>query len=102
MKRGIATTITAPAQGCTIQQVYAIWEKAYQGRRFIGILQSGCHPDTAHVANSNRVDMSASADPRTGNLVITTAMDNLIKGAGGQAIQIMNLIAGLDEATGLA
>ncbi|MDR2513419.1 MAG: N-acetyl-gamma-glutamyl-phosphate reductase [Puniceicoccales bacterium] len=102
MKRGIATTITVPAPGITTGQVYAIWEKAYEGRRFVGILPPGQHPDTAHVANSNRVDMSASIDPRTENLIVTVAMDNLIKGAGGQAIQIMNLIAGFDEAEGLA
>ncbi|MDR0535394.1 MAG: N-acetyl-gamma-glutamyl-phosphate reductase [Puniceicoccales bacterium] len=101
MKRGIATTITVPAPGISIAQVYAEWEAAYAGRRFVGILPPGQHPDTGHVSGTNRVDISASIDPRTGNLVITAAMDNLLKGAGGQAVQIMNLLAGFDETDGL-
>jgi N-acetyl-gamma-glutamyl-phosphate reductase len=101
MKRGIATTITIPAKGVSVEQVYAIWEGAYAGRPFVGVLPPGQFPDTSHVAWTNRVDMSAVADARTGNLVITSAMDNLVKGAGGQAVQIMNLIAGFDEVAGL-
>lgn len=101
MKRGIATTITVPSGGLSVEQVYAIWERAYSGRPFVGILPSGQFPDTSHVAWTNRVDVSAVADARTGNLVITSAMDNLVKGAGGQAVQIMNLIAGFDERAGL-
>ncbi|MDR2845466.1 MAG: N-acetyl-gamma-glutamyl-phosphate reductase [Puniceicoccales bacterium] len=101
MKRGIATTITVPAPGVTTAQVYATWETAYAGKPFVGILPSGQHPETAHVAWTNRVDISAVADARTGNLVITSAIDNLIKGAGGQGVQIMNLLAGFAETAGL-
>ncbi|MDR1497476.1 MAG: N-acetyl-gamma-glutamyl-phosphate reductase [Puniceicoccales bacterium] len=102
MRRGIATTITLPAPGVSIDQVYAAWRTAYAGRRFVGVLPSGQYPDTAHVAGTNRADISAIADPRTGNLVITSAIDNLVKGAGGQAVQIMNLLAGFDETEGLS
>jgi N-acetyl-gamma-glutamyl-phosphate reductase len=101
MRRGIATTITLPAPGVSAERVYEVWRAAYAGRRFVGVLPSGQHPDTAHVAWTNRADISALADPRTGNLVLTSAIDNLVKGAGGQAVQIMNLLAGFDEAEGL-
>ncbi|MDR2980757.1 MAG: N-acetyl-gamma-glutamyl-phosphate reductase [Puniceicoccales bacterium] len=101
MKRGIATTITVPAKGVAIDQVYAAWQKAYAGKPFIGILPTGQYPDTAHIAWTNRVDISAVADPRTGNLVLTSVIDNLIKGAGGQGVQIMNLLCGFTETEGL-
>jgi N-acetyl-gamma-glutamyl-phosphate reductase len=103
MRRGIATTITVPAApGATIETLYAAWRDAYAGRPFIQLLPSGETPDTAHVTGSNRVDMSAVHDPRTGNFVLTSALDNLVKGASGQAVQIMNLWAGFPETAGLA
>jgi len=102
MRRGIATTITVPAApGGTIDGLYAAWQIAYSGRPFVQVLASGETPDTAHVVGTNRVDMSAVHDPRTGNFVITSAEDNLVKGASGQAVQIMNLWCGFDETTGL-
>ncbi len=103
MRRGIATTITVPAaKGATIEAVYAAWQAAYAGRPFVAILPAGETPDTAHTVGTNRVDISAVLDPRTGNFVITSALDNLVKGASGQAVQIMNLWLGLPEAAGLA
>jgi N-acetyl-gamma-glutamyl-phosphate reductase len=102
MRRGIATTITAPAApGASVEQVYAAWQRAYAGRPFVQVLPSGQTPDTAHVSGTNRVDMSAVHDPRTGNFVITAAVDNLLKGASGQAVQIMNLWFGFPETSGL-
>jgi N-acetyl-gamma-glutamyl-phosphate reductase len=102
MRRGIATTITAPAApGATIESLYAAWNGAYAGRPFIQLLPTGETPDTAHTVGTNRVDMSAVHDPRTGNFVITAAEDNLVKGASGQAVQIMNLWLGFDETCGL-
>jgi N-acetyl-gamma-glutamyl-phosphate reductase len=102
MRRGIATTITVPAApGATIETLYAAWRQAYDGRPFIQLLPAGETPDTAHVTGSNRVDLSAVHDPRTGNFVITSAIDNLLKGAGGQAVQIMNLWCGFPETAGL-
>ncbi|SDR88089.1 N-acetyl-gamma-glutamyl-phosphate reductase [Opitutus sp. GAS368] len=103
MRRGIATTITVPAaKGATIEAVYAAWQTAYAGRPFVAILPAGETPDTAHTLGTNRVDISAVHDARTGNFVITSALDNLVKGASGQAVQIMNLWLGLPEAAGLA
>jgi N-acetyl-gamma-glutamyl-phosphate reductase len=102
MRRGIATTITVPAApGATIETLYAAWRQTYAGRPFIQLLPSGETPDTAHVVGSNRVDMSAVHDPRTGNFVLTSAVDNLVKGASGQAVQIMNLWCGFPETAGL-
>ena len=103
MRRGIATTITVPAApGATVDSLYAAWRATYADRPFVTILPSGETPDTAHVAGTNRVALSAVHDPRTGNFVITSALDNLVKGASGQAVQIMNLWLGLPETAGLA
>jgi N-acetyl-gamma-glutamyl-phosphate reductase len=102
MRRGIATTITVPAaSGATIEQLYAAWNGVYANRPFVQLLPTGETPDTAHVVGTNRVDMSAVHDPRTGNFVITAAEDNLVKGASGQAVQIMNLWCGFEETDGL-
>jgi len=102
MRRGIATTITVPAAaGATIESLYAAWRATYAGRPFVQLLPAGETPDTAHVVGTNRVDMSAVHDPRTGNFVITAAEDNLVKGASGQAVQIMNLWCGFEETCGL-
>jgi N-acetyl-gamma-glutamyl-phosphate reductase len=102
MRRGIATTITVPAaNGATIDSLYAAWRAAYDGRPFVQILASGETPDTAHTVGTNRLDMSAVHDPRTNNFVITAAEDNLVKGASGQAVQIMNLWCGFEETAGL-
>lgn len=102
MRRGIATTITVPAvPGGTIDQVYAAWKLAYANSPFVQILPAGETPDTAYTVGTNRVDISAVHDPRTGNFVITSAEDNLVKGASGQAVQIMNLWCGFEETAGL-
>jgi N-acetyl-gamma-glutamyl-phosphate reductase len=101
MHRGIATTIVVPAAGVTAAQVEAVWQQAYAGRPFVSVLKSGDFPDTAHVAGTNRVAMSAVADARTGNLIITSVIDNLMKGAGGQAVQALNLLMGWSETAGL-
>jgi N-acetyl-gamma-glutamyl-phosphate reductase len=102
MRRGIATTITVPAApGASIEELYATWRQLFAGRPFVQILPSGETPDTAYVVGTNRVDMSAVYDPRTKNFVLTSAVDNLVKGASGQAVQIMNLWCGFPETAGL-
>ena len=89
------------ARGATLEQLYACWEAAYAGKPFVAILKSGKFPDTAHVAGTNRADISAVLDPRTGNFVITSCIDNVVKGASGQAVQLMNLALGFPETAGL-
>lgn len=102
MRRGIATTITVPAAaGATIETLYAAWRGVYANRPFVQLLPTGETPDTAHTVGTNRVDMAAVHDPRTNNFVITAAEDNLVKGASGQAVQIMNLWCGFEETAGL-
>lgn len=102
MRRGIITTITVPAApGATLESLYAAWRAAYAGRSFVAILPSGETPDSAHVTGTNRVDISAVHDARTGNFILTSALDNLVKGASGQAVQIMNLWSGFPEDAGL-
>jgi len=102
MRYGIATTITVPAApGATVDSLYASWRRTYSAAPFVQLLPSGETPDTASVVGTNRVDMSAVHDPRTGNFIITSTEDNLVKGTSGQAVQIMNLWLGLDEAAGL-
>jgi N-acetyl-gamma-glutamyl-phosphate reductase len=102
MRIGIATTITVPGTpGTTIEAVYACWQRAYGKAPFVQILPSGVTPDTAYVAGTNRIDMSAVCDPRTGNVIVTSAEDNLVKGTAGQAIQAMNLWYGWEETAGL-
>jgi N-acetyl-gamma-glutamyl-phosphate reductase len=65
------------------------------------MLNSGHTPDTAHVAGTNRIDMSAISDYRTRNFVITSVIDNLLKGARGQAVHNMNLLFDFEETVGL-
>jgi len=100
MNRGIASTIVVPARA-DLDALYAAWNAAYAHAPFVGVLEPGRFPDTREVSHTNRVDISAVRDARTGNFVITSVLDNLIKGAGGQAIQILNLSRGFAETAGL-
>lgn len=100
MSRGIYTTIIA-RKPASIKAIYDCWESAYRDRPFVSVLPSGQFPDTRHVTGTNRCDLSAVADERTGNLVITSVIDNLLKGASGQAVQLMNLKHGFPETAGL-
>ena len=100
MSRGISTTIVAKAK-TGIQALYSTWDKTYAGKPFVSVLPSGTYPDTKYVTGTNRCDISAVHDLRTDNFIITSAIDNLIKGASGQAIQIMNLKFGFEETAGL-
>ena len=99
--RGISTTITLPAKFEGTEEIYKIWNETYKGKPFVKVLPSGSYPDTLHVCGTNRCDISAFYDPRTKNLVICSVVDNIVKGASGQAVQIMNLIFGFDEPAGL-
>lgn len=99
-KRGIESTIVVKAKG-SLEQVYACWQAAYADRPFIGLNPAGQPPETKHVIGTNRADMSATFDPRTGNFIFNSVIDNVVKGASGQAVQILNHLLGLPEDTGL-
>lgn len=101
MSRGISTTIVAKSNGASLESIYSTWNKAYADKPFVSVLPSGTYPDTKYVTGSNRADISAVYDSRTDNFVITSAIDNLLKGASGQAVQILNLKSGFDETAGL-
>jgi N-acetyl-gamma-glutamyl-phosphate reductase len=100
MTRGISTTIVVKAR-TSIDTLYASWEKRYAAKPFVSVLPSGTYPDTKYVTGTNRCDISAVYDSRTENFVITSAIDNLLKGASGQAVQLMNLKFGFEETAGL-
>ncbi len=102
MNRGILTTIYAKlsAQSDTAQ-VHALFQAFYKGAPFVRLLPVGQFPNVRNVRGSNFCDIGVYADPRTGRVVVVTAIDNLVKGASGQAIQNMNLMMEFDEAEGL-
>lgn len=101
MTRGISTTITVPAARAGTQAVYDVWRDFYSASPFVKVLDSGTYPDTLSVCGTNRCDISAVYDSRTSNFVLCSAIDNLVKGASGQAVQIMNKIFGFAETEGL-
>ncbi|MDP4610961.1 MAG: N-acetyl-gamma-glutamyl-phosphate reductase [Opitutales bacterium] len=101
MSRGISTTIVAKSNGVPLERLYSVWNKTYEGKPFVSVLPSGTYPDTKYVTGSNRADISAVYDKRTDNFIITSAIDNLLKGASGQAVQILNLKSGFEETAGL-
>jgi len=99
MPRGILATCTArlrPGAGPR-----AALAEAYAGEPFVSVLPDGRWPTTGAVAGSNGAHLQAAADPRTGRATVVAAIDNLGKGAAGQAVQIANLMLGLPEAAGL-
>lgn len=100
INRGIHTTIVVPAK-VSIETIYAQWEKAYGEAPFVKILPSGTFPEIKNVVGSNRINFSAVYDKQTENLIITSVIDNLIKGASGQAVQIFNKKFAFPETMGL-
>jgi N-acetyl-gamma-glutamyl-phosphate reductase len=102
LTRGILTTITARlARPQTTADLLAVCRAFYQDRPFVRVLDEGRLPETKHVLHSNLCDIGMVADARTGRVVVVSAIDNLAKGASGQAVQCFNLMAGLDERAGL-
>jgi N-acetyl-gamma-glutamyl-phosphate reductase len=102
VNRGILTTIYAqPAKGVPAAEVAAAYQKAYAAEPFVRLLGDDSLPDFKNVAYTNFIDIAWRHDPRTGRVVLMSAIDNLVKGASGQAVQSMNLICGLPETLGL-
>ena len=85
----------------TGEEVKAIYDKYYADEKFVRVLDEGVCPETKWVEGSNYVDIGFKLDPRTNRIVMMGAIDNLVKGAAGQAVQNMNLLFGFDEAEGL-
>ncbi len=100
--RGVLVTCYArAAEGVTTESITSSLASAYAGEPFIRVLAPGEMVDTKRVRGSNVVELQAVVDPRTRTAVVVGALDNLVKGAAGQAIQNLNLLLGLDERTGL-
>ena len=102
MNRGIlATAYASLKKDVTYEEVKAIYDKYYADEKFVRVLEKDVCPQTKWVEGSNYVDVNFKIDPRTHRIIMMGAMDNLVKGAAGQAVQNMNLMFGLDETTGL-
>ena len=106
MNRGIlateyATLIKKDGKLPTSSDIRAAYEKYYKDEKFIRLLDDGVCPETRWVEGSNYVDIGFKIDERTGRVIMMGAIDNLVKGAAGQAVQNMNIMFGLDEAKGL-
>jgi N-acetyl-gamma-glutamyl-phosphate reductase len=102
MTRGILCTIYATLTNAyTEAELIGLYQNYYKGRPFVRIRPQGKLPATKEVWGSNYCDIGFSTDPRTGRVTIIAVIDNLVKGAAGQAIQNLNLMMGWDEATGL-
>ena len=107
MNRGILATeyatLNKKADGTlpTYGEVKAIYDKYYKNEKFVRVLEKDICPETKWVEGSNYVDVNFKIDERTGRIVMMGALDNIVKGAAGQAVQNMNLLFGFDEAEGL-
>ncbi|MGC7880246.1 N-acetyl-gamma-glutamyl-phosphate reductase, partial [Desulforudis sp. 1190] len=102
MTRGILATVYFNlARDVDTAGLYEVYREFYRGEPFIRVLPPGVLPQTKAVTGSNHCDVGIVADPRTGRAVVLSVIDNLIKGASGQAVQNMNLMFGFPETEGL-
>jgi N-acetyl-gamma-glutamyl-phosphate reductase len=102
MSRGILATSTAPiAPGATDEQIRGAWESAYGDETFVQLLPAGEYPRTADVLGANTALMGLAIDRAANRVVVVTAVDNLVKGTAGAAVQSMNIALGLSEGTAL-
>ena len=102
MNRGIlATEYAKLTKEVSWEDVKAVYDKYYADEKFVRVLDKDVCPETKWVEGSNYVDIGFKIDPRTGRIIMMGAIDNLVKGAAGQAVQNMNLMFGLEESEGL-
>ena len=102
MNRGILITAYASLKKeVSYEKVKAAYDKYYANEKFVRVLEKDVCPQTKWVEGSNYVDVNFKIDPRTKRVIMMGAMDNLVKGAAGQAVQNMNLMFGLKESEGL-
>jgi len=102
VNRGILSTCYASlATGMTVDELHDIYDEWYAGETFVRVLPKGLFPNISQVAGSNFCDVGVTVDARTGRVIVLAAIDNLVKGAAGQAVQNMNLMLSLPETTGL-
>lgn len=102
MNRGILVTAYASlTKDVTYEEVRAAYDKYYEKEQFVRVMDKDICPQTKWVEGSNYVDVNFKIDPRTKRVIMMGALDNVVKGAAGQAVQNMNLMFGLNEAEGL-
>ncbi|MDA8325359.1 MAG: N-acetyl-gamma-glutamyl-phosphate reductase [Nitrospiraceae bacterium] len=102
VNRGILSTIyLKTAKKTSTENALGVYKKAYRSEPFIRVLDPGALPDISAVRGTNRCDMAIKLDERTQTLIVITAIDNLVKGAAGQAVHNMNIMMGFPEETGL-
>jgi N-acetyl-gamma-glutamyl-phosphate reductase len=102
MSRGMQTTLYATLKsGIDEDQIRRCLRSFYRGRPFVRICAEGRIPDTLHVRGTNFCDIGFKVDARNRRLILLSVIDNLVKGAAGQAVQNMNLMLGIDETAGL-
>lgn len=102
MARGILSTVYADLkEGVTPDMVDSAFQKAYSTEHFIRLLGRGAYPETKYVRGSNFCDLGWHIDERTHRVIVLSAIDNLVKGAAGQAVQNFNIACGFDETLGL-
>lgn len=102
MTRGIMTTMYATASSeVNIDELIDLYVESYKDDHFVRIREKGTYPSTKEVYGSNFCDISLAYDERTNRIMVISVIDNLVKGAAGQAVQNMNKLLGLDEKTGL-
>ena len=101
MTRGILATCSAPTS-VSAEEAHDVYEKACADEPFVHLLPAGLWPQTQSVLGSNAVHLQVTVDGDAGRLVAVAAVDNLVKGTAGAAVQCMNLALGLDETTGLS
>ena len=102
MDRGILATCYANLKAdYSYADIKSVYEKYYGNEYFIRLTNEGTFPETKWVKGSNFVDIGFTVDKRTKRVIVVGAIDNLFKGAAGQAVQNMNILFGLDEKTGV-
>lgn len=101
MIRGIHATMYGQLSGATLADIQSLYELRYDNEQFVEVLPRGSHPDTRNVRGSNQCQISIHQPQGAQTIVILSVIDNLVKGAAGQAVQNMNLIFGLNESMGL-
>ena len=102
IKRGILATCYANLNGSyTAKEIIDMFKKYYKDEYFVRIYDEGSLPETNHVAGSNFVDIGIAVDERLNRVVVVSCLDNIIKGAAGQAVQNLNIMFGLPENTGI-
>ena len=103
LKRGIVSTIYINLnKKCTTEELVNMYKEFYKDEYFVRVKNVGEIPESKHVAGSNFIDIGIVVDERLNRAVVVSSLDNIVKGAAGQALQNMNILFGFDEKTALS